>query len=194
MDNKGKVRYFIGSQVDVSGLAKECADLPALKRMLAREGEIPIEDAENHKEEEKDEFQTLCEMFNQHEVETVRKTGGRMHREQVEDDDAASTFHQPRLLLKDASPPLGAHSEVFGKVKNNGKLAGIYSHVSQSESFMCEQNIWTFSNTAFPLVSPCSTIPFTSNPFHFPISTRARHPPIRVHGSDRRQLTGARRT
>lgn len=128
MDNKGKVRYFIGSQVDVSGLAKECADLPALKRMLAREGEIPIEEAENHKEEEKDEFQTLCEMFNQHEVETVRKTGGRMHREQVEDDDAASTFHQPRLLLKDASPPLGAHSEVFGKVKNNGKLAGIYSH------------------------------------------------------------------
>ncbi|EKG13988.1 PAS domain-containing protein [Macrophomina phaseolina MS6] len=119
MDNKGKVRYFIGSQIDVSGLAKECADLPALKRMLARAGELPSEEVESDKEEEKDEFQSLCEMFNQHEIETVRRTGGRMHREQVEEDDAASTFHQPRLLLKDTSPPLGAHSETFGKVKNN---------------------------------------------------------------------------
>ncbi|KAL1625615.1 hypothetical protein SLS56_007199 [Neofusicoccum ribis] len=129
MDNRGKVRYFIGSQVDVSGLAKDCADLPALKRLLEKEGEMPLNgEAPNLQEEEKDEFQALSEMFNQHEVETVRKTGGRMHREQVEDDDSASIYHQPRLLLKDTSPPLGAHSEIFGKVRNNGKLAGIYSH------------------------------------------------------------------
>lgn len=127
MDSKGNVRYFIGSQVDVSGLARDCTDLPALKRLLAKAMEGEDGDP---KEEEKDEFQALSEMFNQNEIETVRKTGGRMHREQVEEDESASIYHQPRLLLKD-SPPLGSYSEVFGKVRNNGKLAGIYSHVSQ---------------------------------------------------------------
>ncbi|KAF9638505.1 hypothetical protein BFW01_g9402 [Lasiodiplodia theobromae] len=129
MDNRGKVRYFIGSQVDVSGLAKQCTDLPALKRMLAKEGEMDLDDGEEIPEEqEKDEFQALSEMFNQGEIEMVRKTGGRMHKEHVEDDDTTSVYHQPRLLIKDTSPPLGARSEVFGKVKNNGKLVGIYSH------------------------------------------------------------------
>ncbi|KKY23076.1 putative hisactophilin c49s mutant phototropin phy3 fusion protein [Diplodia seriata] len=124
----GKVRYFIGSQVDVSGLAKECTDLPALRRLLAKEGDIELDDDEHvPNEQEKDEFQALSEMFNQGEIETVRKTGGNMHREHVEDDDTTSMYHQPRLLIKD-SPPLGAGSEIFGKMRNNGKLAGIYSH------------------------------------------------------------------
>ncbi|OJD35429.1 white collar protein [Diplodia corticola] len=128
MDNRGKVRYFIGSQVDVSGLAKECTDLPGLRRMLAKDGEIELEDDEQvPPEQEKDEFQALSEMFNQGEVNTVRRTGGHMHKEHVEDDDTTSMYHQPRLLIKD-SPPLGAGSEIFGKVRNNGKLAGIYSH------------------------------------------------------------------
>ncbi|KAL1621145.1 hypothetical protein SLS54_005639 [Diplodia seriata] len=128
MDNRGKVRYFIGSQVDVSGLAKECTDLPALRRLLAKEGDIELDDDEHvPNEQEKDEFQALSEMFNQGEIETVRKTGGNMHREHVEDDDTTSMYHQPRLLIKD-SPPLGAGSEIFGKMRNNGKLAGIYSH------------------------------------------------------------------
>lgn len=148
MDNRGKVRYFIGSQVDVSGLAKQCTDLPALKRMLAKEGEMDLDDGEEIPEEqEKDEFQALSEMFNQGEIEMVRKTGGRMHKEHVEDDDTTSVYHQPRLLIKDTSPPLGARSEVFGKVKNNGKLVGIYSHVSQQETCAQFQELMPANST-----------------------------------------------
>jgi hypothetical protein len=32
-DSRGKIRYFIGAQVDVSGLVKECYDLESLKRL-----------------------------------------------------------------------------------------------------------------------------------------------------------------
>jgi hypothetical protein len=33
-DSRGTIRYFIGAQVDVSGLAKECSDLESLKRLV----------------------------------------------------------------------------------------------------------------------------------------------------------------
>ena len=36
MDSKGKVRYFIGAQVDVSGLLKECSELEAMQRLLRK--------------------------------------------------------------------------------------------------------------------------------------------------------------
>ena len=35
-DSRGVVRYHIGAQVDVSGLARECAGLDALQRLVAR--------------------------------------------------------------------------------------------------------------------------------------------------------------
>ena len=33
-DSRGKIRYFIGAQVDVSGLVKECTELESLQRLL----------------------------------------------------------------------------------------------------------------------------------------------------------------
>lgn len=34
-DSRGTIRYHIGAQVDVSGLAKECSDLESLNRLVA---------------------------------------------------------------------------------------------------------------------------------------------------------------
>lgn len=36
-DSRGKIRYFIGAQVDVSGLVKDCTDLDSLERLLERQ-------------------------------------------------------------------------------------------------------------------------------------------------------------
>ena len=95
LDSRGKLRYFIGAQIDVTGLVKDSTDLEAFRRMVDQE------DGVAEKDQQKDEFQALSEMFNNTELETVRKHGGNMHREHMEEKDDASMHHKPRLLIQD---------------------------------------------------------------------------------------------
>lgn len=134
-DSRGKIRYFIGAQVDVSGMVKQCTDLESLQRLVVEQqsrqkGETS---GRGEEKEKKDEFQQLSEMFNTGELETVRRWGGRMHRElQDDEDDNASVvnagLHKPRLLLNDPSPDLNKTAEMSGR--GNGRLSGVYQHVS----------------------------------------------------------------
>ena len=125
-DSRGKLRYFIGAQVDVSGLAKEATDLEGLQRLIANQ----TEGVDGHTED-KDEFQELSEMLNINELDIVRKSGGRMHQEQtVEGDDASGAgWHRPRLLLKDQYSDEDVRPSV-PQVPVHGKLSGVYEHVS----------------------------------------------------------------
>jgi hypothetical protein len=125
-DSRGVTRYHIGAQVDVTGLVKECSDLPSFQRLLDihANGET-IPDHQRPSPEKSDELRELSEMLNQSELATIRKFGGRMHRD-VRDDDEESLASQAqtRLLLKDPTtltPPLDGVS---------GKLSGIYQNVS----------------------------------------------------------------
>ncbi|KAF1841649.1 uncharacterized protein K460DRAFT_170803 [Cucurbitaria berberidis CBS 394.84] len=123
LDSRGNIRYFIGAQIDVSGLVKESTDLEAFQRML--------EQQEGHEErdEPKDEFQELSEMFNHSELDTVRKHGGNMHREYLEDQDDSSAYGggRPRLLIKDQSMFDADTTEKPGpKLKES--LSGPYKH------------------------------------------------------------------
>lgn len=136
-DSRGKIRYFIGAQVDVSGLVKECSDLESLKRLVVTSedtenndelnGTIPEEDLDAVK---KDEFQELSEMLNMQELDTVRRWGGRMHRET--EDDANDTgnganWNKPRLLIQGSNSPDGTKD--FSPMGSpSGKLSGIYGN------------------------------------------------------------------
>ena len=133
-DSRGKIRYHIGAQVDVSGLVKDCTDLESLQKLVVQEQEqrqagngVIVESPPA----KGDEFQELSEMLNKGELETVRRFGGRMHRE-YEDDETESqrnvTLHKPRLLLEEptADPTQGS---VPGR-SQSGKLKGIYQNVS----------------------------------------------------------------
>jgi PAS domain S-box-containing protein len=81
-DSKGQIRYFIGAQVDVTGLCRDCTELDSLKRLLDRRS--PPRSAadslvqKDDSEDEPDEFRELTEMFNDEELEVVQKYGGRM--------------------------------------------------------------------------------------------------------------------
>lgn len=124
-DSKGQLRYFVGAQVDVSGLAKECTDLQGLQAMLA-------DRATGAQDEDKSEFQQLSEMLNTAELDTVRRSGGTMHRQSLGDEDEDGNgvaWQRPRLLLKDPSPMDGAPDRNLDLAGRNlhGKLAGIYS-------------------------------------------------------------------
>jgi hypothetical protein len=132
-DSKGTLRYFIGAQVDVSGLLKEMTGMQALKKMLNRD---EYEDEPRHEE---DEFQSLSEMFNTTELETVRQCGGRMHREQIDDERENGLQPRPRLLITDESSETieqspqkpdntASGSNGVHRMPENGKLAGVYEH------------------------------------------------------------------
>ncbi|KAF1964723.1 hypothetical protein BU23DRAFT_491751 [Bimuria novae-zelandiae CBS 107.79] len=123
LDSRGNLRYFIGAQVDVSGLVKDCTDLEAFKHY------IDVKEGREEPDTPKDEFQQLSEMFNDSELEIVRNHGGNMHREHLEEDDGLSTRggHQrrggPRLLIKDISS-----SDVVPALRGEGRLQGVYKH------------------------------------------------------------------
>jgi hypothetical protein len=132
-DSKGTLRYFIGAQVDVSGLLKEMTGMQALKKMLNHD---EYGDEQQH---EDDEFQSLSEMFNTTELETVRQCGGRMHREQIDDERENGLQPRPRLLITDESSetieqsPQKSDNTASGsngvhRMPENGKLAGVYEH------------------------------------------------------------------
>jgi hypothetical protein len=126
-DSRGVVRYNIGAQVDVSGLVKECAELESFQRLLEMQarGEKPPEPGKPDPEKN-DELRELSEMLNANELSTIRKFGGRMHRESRSEDEDSNSSHQPRLLIRDPTamtPPI-SHGA-------SGRLSGIYQHVSQ---------------------------------------------------------------
>jgi hypothetical protein len=126
-DSRGKIRYFIGAQVDVSGLVKECYDMESLKSLtIASDYGNGLMGSTKPRggEPRKDEFQELAEMFNQNELETVRKSGGRMHRE-VEEESQGGNWNKGRLLIGEGSP-----KRIRSLKKNgmSGKLSGVYEH------------------------------------------------------------------
>ncbi|PSR81528.1 hypothetical protein BD289DRAFT_36388 [Coniella lustricola] len=93
LDARGKVRYFLGAQVDVSGLAKDCSGLESLRRLVDREEkDKQVEGAVGCAPEDwrgvktktpgvGEAFRSLAEMLSSGEVETVRLCGGRMQSE-----------------------------------------------------------------------------------------------------------------
>lgn len=126
-DSRGTLRYFIGAQIDVSGLVKDGTELEAFQRMREQQ-----QNGDSH-EEPKDEFQELSKMFNNTELDIVRKHGGNMHREVVQEQDDSSTMQsRPRVLIQDQST--FDHVEEGQKANPNadGKLSGPYKHVSFS--------------------------------------------------------------
>ncbi|KAK0351867.1 hypothetical protein LTR94_023187, partial [Friedmanniomyces endolithicus] len=137
MDSRGNIRYFIGAQVDCSGLVKDCSDLDGLLRLVERD-EDPQAAEHEERANRKDEFQELSQMFNGAELETVRKYGGRMHREYLDDSDTESLSHgRPRLLLQDPTQDaMDRHRDSMAsslgstitREKLNGKLEGVYQH------------------------------------------------------------------
>ena len=132
-DSRGKIRYFIGAQVDVSGLVKDCTDLESLQQLVVREQAVhrdPNRGNIGGPQDAKDDFQDLSEMLNMAELETVRKFGGRMHREyQEEEIDKPGNVapHMPRLLLQEPSSDEGHASD--HNSHQSGRLSGIYQNV-----------------------------------------------------------------
>ncbi|KAK5070717.1 hypothetical protein LTS08_000363 [Lithohypha guttulata] len=134
-DSRGSIRYYIGAQVDVSGLVKDCAEMESLARLMDMQanGE-PILDHQKPNPEKNDELRELSEMLNQNELTTIHRFGGRMHKENdyQDADDAmggSTVSTQGRLLIKDPNaltPPFDFNDRFLQHehITSRGSAAG----------------------------------------------------------------------
>ncbi|KAH7073379.1 hypothetical protein FB567DRAFT_611632 [Paraphoma chrysanthemicola] len=125
LDSRGNIRYFIGAQIDVSGLVKDGSDLDAFQHMLDQQN------SDEPQAEQKDEFQELSEMFNHSELDIIRKHGGNMHREHVDDHSDAGTIsgrgqHRPRVLIREST--FDTEDVETQSIRPEGRLSGPYKH------------------------------------------------------------------
>jgi hypothetical protein len=172
MDSRGTIRYFIGAQIDVSGLVKDGTDLDAFQQMRAQ-----TEGNETAVNEQKDEFRELSEMFNNSELDIVRKHGGNMHREHVDAQDDASTIHmRPRLLIQDQGAFEVEDRERMtpANPKVDGRLSGPYKHVSFTSSTL---SATVLTVPQVPFTPSCTIAP---HPLLLALAARPRDPAIPI--------------
>lgn len=163
LDSHGQLRYYLGAQVDVSGLVRSGTGLEAFKRLLKKENE-----KDGQKEEEtKDEFRELSEMFNDAELETVRRFGSSMHREVLQDK-------KERRKLK------SKHSAMFRDVHRGDRRSSVvsgasseggpYKHVSSTSLPRYIPSVRANNNPQYLIIRPSSThrVLFTSSSLRVP--------------------------
>ncbi|TWU71505.1 hypothetical protein ED733_002181 [Metarhizium rileyi] len=114
-DSRGAIRYFIGAQVDVSGLAMGSYDLGSLKRVADEDAKR--EAGEKVISHSKDEFTQLAEILGPGELETVRDRGGDMHRLPLQ--SSIGLHHDEQIAL--AKPGADGARESTQHARNNSK-------------------------------------------------------------------------
>jgi PAS domain-containing protein len=217
-DSRGTVRYFIGAQVDVSGLLKEASGLRGLERLLQEQEafaemhvhapELNEEDTHQDKKPDEDEFRYLTEMFNAAELEAVRTHGGDMYRIKQDDpsqgrDGAGAAggshnWNRPRILIKDES--WSSRSTPVSPTISSGRLAGVVSAPQDETLLLLHTSCltpnpapWlTLSNIVHTLpLGPA--LPQSSHPVCLSITACSGYPAISLPQQDRRLGPRARR-
>ncbi|MCJ1408433.1 hypothetical protein MMC19_002508 [Ptychographa xylographoides] len=120
-DHFGKLRYFMGAQIDVSNVIDESPELETLQRVIIQQ------DSRHHVEPEKNEFQQFVETLDMDELKAVRTWEDRMLHEMPEDE-------APSRKTKSRRPGLARnhHSEILknGSALDNapGASIGMYQN------------------------------------------------------------------
>ena len=73
-DQSGKVRYYLGAQLDITGIVNDCTGLATLEIMVKRDKEHQAQAADREVPKEtiqQDEFEQLSEAFNPQELEKL---------------------------------------------------------------------------------------------------------------------------
>lgn len=147
MSSFGKVRYFLGAQVDVSGLLKDCSGLESLSRLVEQRAKNRQDSVhENGTVDRPDQYGTmkaLCETFSAAELALIRKqevTPSQPEYKIHDTDKASKISSEGRLFLADGSGSdsddssepslLEAHHAIEWPI-SSGNLAGVYKYVSE---------------------------------------------------------------
>ncbi|KAF3763115.1 hypothetical protein M406DRAFT_263032, partial [Cryphonectria parasitica EP155] len=150
LDANGKVRYFLGAQIDTSGLLNDFYGFEYLHKYLDREGFTFIEQDGGNKNgaggmatsfesplglhDAKDELQELSELFNHHELDVICKHGGRQRHPDLLEQQTSKWKRKERLtdefdqmLGASSSTATSADSSLLGgQAQLGGQLGGVY--------------------------------------------------------------------
>ncbi|KAI2794370.1 hypothetical protein POX_a00969 [Penicillium oxalicum] len=129
-DSQGKIRYFIGAQIDVSGLTMQGAQMESLQDLQA-EADAPGNDhasisSSKAPPPKKTEFQELGELFSPRELQTVHDHGGKLFHPSVDHLNSGSG----RLWLQspgDEGEIRFNHGNSHGSLPG-GSLTGVYKN------------------------------------------------------------------
>lgn len=155
-NSDGNMRYFLGAQVDVSGLLKNCNGMASLAKLIEQKRQNEQKRGRNAPAP----FQPLSEMLSGAELDTIGKHGGVLHKNGEEKELQSKTprktaFTPNRVILADGSDdsdqgeilpskpqqnlqqqqPDGANgdaSSVTGIPSKEINLSMVYKHVSIS--------------------------------------------------------------
>jgi hypothetical protein len=149
-DGRGVIRYFVGGQVDVSGLCKDATNLDALRRLLEQSSNSATEadingtstvngPALNTKQDGAESspqidlaFKELSELFSEAELDIQRRYGGRVHQPVVKDDDCNSAkVGNGRLIshIRNASIETITQNTTTSSLSTK-RLSSLFPHVS----------------------------------------------------------------
>lgn len=132
-DSRGQVKYFIGAQIDVSGLALDGAQMESLVDLQSRYRDADGESvAEMSQPKQKDEFEELCELFSPRELSSVQEHGGDLF--QPLNTSASLRNHQRTWLQRGSSMDSEAEAIRLRDLKSpmlRASLAGVYENVTQ---------------------------------------------------------------
>lgn len=134
-DSKGRVKYFIGAQIDVSGLALDGAQMESLIELQSRYRDPDEESvAELPAKKHKDEFQEMCELFSPRELNAVQEHGGDLFQPI---NNRTSVRGGRQWLQRGGSVDSEAEAIRLRDLKSpllRGSLAGVYENVGLSLS------------------------------------------------------------
>jgi hypothetical protein len=137
-DSHGKIRYFIGAQIDVSGLIMDDAQMESMNDLTEKLHATKIngvtdqnghEDNSSHSTREAlDSFLDFVELLNPAELAVVREHGSALFQPVVASRDRAYSNNQrPRIMLEE--PKIQSYN-ISSRTNLQASLAGVYEHVS----------------------------------------------------------------
>jgi hypothetical protein len=127
-DSQGKVRYFIGAQVDVSGMAMEGAQMESLQALTAQKERR--EAGEEEPQQSKSEFQELGELFSPRELQNIHAYGGNLFQPIEEKvNPTNSRLFIPGSPDYEAEKRLSEFQQPAPSTNPSGSLTGVYKNV-----------------------------------------------------------------
>ncbi|KAF2160133.1 hypothetical protein M409DRAFT_70658 [Zasmidium cellare ATCC 36951] len=108
LDSDGNMRYYLGAQVDVSGLLKNCSGMDSLVKLIEHGSHHDRRNQNLSSTDPATDIQPLSQMLSGSELDTIGKYGGVLHKS-VEDQELQSktprktAFTPNRVILADGS-------------------------------------------------------------------------------------------
>jgi len=161
-DQSNKVRYYLGAQLDITGLFDGCVGLGSFRKLLDEQGKVS--------KKSRDAFEQLSEVFTPHEMQQLATM-----REQQDDESIVINKPSERNEVDDRPETSPTTFDSGFQLNGEGSAPplGFYQNVSQHSKLISSN----FSlNT--DLVPACPASPFTAHTFCLSRFANSGHTPV----------------